>query len=46
MVEDLDEFESFHSADFEANPTQGDNKRNLQQAKLNDPYADMILAWY
>lgn len=43
---DADEFESFQSADFESAPMQNDDKRHLQSAKLNDPYADMILAWY
>jgi hypothetical protein len=42
---DMDEFESFQSADFEANPMQG-NKKDQEKAKLNDPYSDMILGWY
>lgn len=42
---DVDEFESFQSADFESNPMQQD-KKHSQAAKMNDPYADMILAWY
>ena len=39
---DMDEFESFQSADFEANPMQGKGGKHNEKAKLNDPYADMI----
>jgi hypothetical protein len=42
---DVDEFESFQSADFESNPMSDDKKHN-QAAKMNDPISDMILRWY
>jgi len=42
---DVDEFESFQSADFESNPMT-DDKKHSQAAKMNDPIADMILSWY
>lgn len=44
---DMEDFESFQSADFEAQPSAGSNPKNQQSAsKVEDPITDMILAWY
>jgi len=43
---DMDEFESFQSADFEANTMNDQEKKTISSPKLGDPYADMILAAY
>lgn len=43
---DMSEFDEFQQADdFESNPMTA-NKKHFESAKLNDPYADMVLDWY